>query len=83
MNFQDGFPSIPIDDFKDHYVLVLDLTSMQNATENCHYPEFVGEPLRLELNFTNPLENLTELIVLGEQMSSVAVGKFSVFGKNV
>ena len=57
MNFQDDIPSIPIDDFKDHYVLVFDLTSMQDATENCHYPELVGDPLRLEPNFTNPLEN--------------------------
>ena len=24
MNFQDDFPSIPIDDFKDHYVLVFE-----------------------------------------------------------
>ena len=28
MNFQDDIPSIPIDNFKDHYVLVFDLTSM-------------------------------------------------------
>ena len=83
MNFQDDIPSISIDDFKDHNVLVFDLTSMQDATENCHYPELVGEPLRLELNFTNPLENVTELIVLGERMSSVAVDKFGVVGKNV
>ena len=83
MNFQDDIPSIPIDDFKDHYVLVFDLTSMQDATENCHYPELVGEPLRLELNFTKPLENVTELIVLGERMSSVAVDKFGVVRKNV
>ena len=55
VNFQDDIPSIPIDDFKDHYVLVFDLTSMQDATENGHNPELVGEPLRLELNFTNPL----------------------------
>ena len=83
MNFQDDIPSIPIDDFKDHYVQVLDLTSMQGATENCQYPKLVGEPLRLELNFTNPLENVTEFIVLGERMSSVAVDKFGVVGKNV
>ena len=83
MNFQDYIPSIPIDDFKDHYVLVFDLTSMQDATENCQYPEPVGEPLRLDLIFTNPLENVTELIVLGERMSSVAVDKFGVVGKNV
>ena len=81
MNFQDDIPSIPIDDFKDHYVLVFDLTSMQDATENCHYPELVGEALRLELNFTNPLENVTELIVLGERKSSVAVDKVGVVGK--
>ena len=83
MNFQDDIPSIPIDDFNDHYVLVFDMTSMQDATENCHYPELVGEPLRLELNFTDPLENVTELIVLGERMSSVAVDKCGVVGKNV
>ena len=83
MKFQDDIPSIPIDDFKDHYVLVFDLTSMQDATENCQFPELVGEPLRLELNFTQPLENVTELIVLGELMSSVAVDKFGVVGKNV
>ena len=83
MNFQDDVPSIPIDDFKDYYVLMFDLTSMQDATENCHYPELVGEPLRLELKFTNPLENVTELFVLCERMSSVAVDKFGVVGKNV
>ena len=83
MNFQDDIPSIPIDNFKDHYVLVFDLTSMQDATENFHYPELIGEPLRLELNFTFPLEHVTELIALGEQMASVAVDKFGVVGKNV
>ena len=78
MNFKCDIPSIHIDDFKVHYVLVFDLTSMQDATENCHYPELVGEPLRLELNFTNSLENVTELIVLGERMSWVAVDKFAL-----
>ena len=83
MNFQDDIPAIPIDGFKDHYVLVFDLTSMQDATENCHYPEFVGEQLRLEINFTHPLEKVTGLIVLDKRMSSVAVDKFGVDGKNV
>ena len=74
---------IPIDNFKDHYVIMFDLISMQDATKNCHYPELVGEPLSLELNFTFPLEHVAELIVLGEQMSSVAVDKFGVVGKNI
>ena len=83
MNFQDEFPSIPIDDFKDQYVLVFDLTSMQDATENCHFLELVREPMRLDLNFTHLLGNVSELNVLGERMSSVAVDKFGVVGKIV
>ena len=83
MNFQDEIPSIPNDNFKDHYALVFDLTSMQDPTENSHYSEFVGEPLRPELNFTYPLEHVTELIVLRERMSSVAVDKFVVVGKKI
>ena len=82
MNSQDDIPSIPIDNFKDHYVLVFDLISMQNATEKFHYPESVGEIRSLELNFTYLLEYVSELIVLGEWMSSVADEKFDVFGKN-
>ena len=34
MNFQSDIPSIPIDNFEDHYVLVFDLTLMQDNTEN-------------------------------------------------
>ena len=83
MNFRDDIPSFPIDNFKDHYVLVFDLNLMQDATESCHNPELVREPPRLELNFTFPLEPVTELIVLGERMSSVAVDKFGVVGKNI
>ena len=56
---------------------------MQDASENFHYPDLVGEPLRLELNFTFPVEHVTELILLGERMSLVAVDKFGVVGKIV
>ena len=83
MNFQHNFPSIPVDNFKDHYVLVFPLTSMQDATERCHHPKLSGEPLRLELCFSSPLEKVREVIVLGEHMSSVAVDKYGVVGKNL
>ena len=81
MNFQGDISSIRFDNFKDHYVLVFDLTSMQDAAEHCHYPELIGEPLRLELSSNFALEHGTEDIVLGERISSVAVGKFGVSGR--
>ena len=82
-NFRDDIPSIPIDIFKDHYRLVFDLTSIQGATKICRYPDLVGEPLRLELTFTFPLEHVTEFMLLEERLSSVAVDKFAVVGKNI
>ena len=82
-NLQDVSPSIPIDNIRDRYVLVFHLTSLQDATENCPYPELVGEPLRLELYFTVLLEHVNELIVLAERMSSVAVDKRGVNGKSI
>ena len=83
MNFPDDISSIPIDNFKDHYVIVFELTSLQVATEKRHYTELVGELLRLEVNFTFPLEHVTELILLEERMFCVAVDKFRVVGKNI
>ena len=81
LNFQDDLLSISIDNFKDHYVLVFDLTSMQDAVEKFQYAELVGEPLRLELNFTFPLEHVTEFTVLGERRSSIATDMFGVVRK--
>ena len=83
MNPQHDIPSILIDKFKVNFVLVFDLTSMQEATKNCRYPKLFGEPRTLELNFTSPLRHVPEIIDLVERMSSVASDKFDVVGKNI
>ena len=83
VNFQDDILSILIDNFTDNFVLVCDLISMEDATEYCHYPELVGEPMKLELNFPFLLAQVTELNVLGKRMSWVAVDKFGVVWKNI
>ena len=82
MNIQEDIPSFPIDNLKDHYVLVFDLTSMQDATENFEYRELVEKPLRLGLYIIFSLEHVTELI-LGERISSVAVDQFGVVEENI
>ena len=83
MKSQDDIHWIPIHNFTVHYVLVFDLQSMQDATEKCHCQKLFGEPLRLEFNLTFPLEHVTELILLGEGMFSVAVDKVGVVGKHM
>ena len=54
---------------------------MPDATKNVITQELFGEPLRLELNFTFPLEHLIELIVLGERTPPVELDKIGVVGK--
>ena len=57
---------------------------MEDTVENFHHTELLGEPLRLELQFFNfPQQQNTKLIVLGKRMSSFAVDKFGVVGKNI
>ena len=81
MKLQDDIPSFPIDNFKDHHVLALILTLMQDATENCHHPELVGGLLRLEVNFAFHPEHVSELIVLLERNSLVAFDIFVLLEK--
>ena len=83
VNFEQVISTKRNDNFKDPYALVFDSNSIQDSNEICHYPEVVGEPLRLELNNTSPLEHGAELIVWDERMSSVAVDTFGVVGKKM
>ena len=83
MNFNEEIPALPNDFFTDHYVLVFDLTSLQDAGENVYYLELIGESLRLQMFFEHPLTNVTKLIVLGERISTVKIDQFGTVAKNV
>ena len=83
MQFSEDFPALPMEDFQNHYIIVFDLTSLQDAAEQLHYPELTGESLRLELFFEFPLEQVTEVIVLGERLSNIQIDKFGKIAKNV
>ena len=61
--------------------LVFDIASMQDATENYHYIELVGKPLRNELKLSFSIEDVAKSILLAERMYSVAVDKFGVVRK--
>ena len=83
MNFNEEIPASSHNLFQNHYVLVFDLTSLQDAGESIHYPELSGESIRLEMFFDRPLRSVTELIVLGERMSTVKIDQFGTVAKNV
>ena len=83
MQFNEDFPALPMEDFQHHNILVFELTSLQDAAEQLHYPELSGESLRLEMFFQFPLEQVTEVIVLGERLSNVQIDKFGTVAKSI
>ena len=83
MQFKEDFPALTLEDFQNHYILTFDLTSLEDAAEQLHYPELSGESLKLEIFFQYPLEQVTEVIVLGERLSNIPIGKFGTVAKNV
>ena len=83
MQFNEIFPALPMECFQNQCIIVFDLTSLQDAAEQLPYPELIGESLRLEVFFQFPLEQVTEVIVLGERLSNIQIDKFGTVAKNV
>ena len=81
MQLSEDFPALPMENFQIHYILVFDLTSLQVAAEQLHYPELSGERFRLEMFFQFPLEQVTEVIVVGKRLSNVQIDKFGTVVK--
>ena len=83
MQLNEDFPALPLEDFQNHFILVFDMTSLHGAAEQLRYPELSGECLRLEMFFQFPLEQITEVIVLGERLSNIESDNFGTVAKNV
>ena len=67
INFNEKTPALPNNLFQNHYVLLFDLTSLQDAGGNINYPELSGRNIRLEMFFQPPAKTVTNLIILGER----------------
>ena len=83
MKFDKEIPALPNHQFENHCMLVFDLTSLQDAGENIHYLELSGKSMRLGKFFDRSLRNVTEIIVLGERMSTVKIDQYGTVAKNV
>ena len=72
-----------MEDFKNHLNLVFDLTSLQDAAEQLLYPQLSGKSLRFEIFFQIPLEQVTDVIVLGERLLKNKIDNFGTVAKTV
>ena len=63
MNYNEEIPALLNNLFQNHYVLVFDLTSLQDAGENIHYPELRAESIQLEIFFDQPQRNVSSWVL--------------------
>ena len=64
---------IPLSEFANHYIMVFDLTSTQEATHDFIHPELTNSSLSVELNFDAALAHNVEIFFLGEKASTIYI----------
>ena len=69
-NVENGH-GIPLSEFANHYIMVFDLTSPQEATHGFIHSELTNSSLSVELKFDAALAHNVEIIFLGEKASTI------------
>lgn len=83
LGFQNGGNGITLEEFENHFVLVFDLTSSQEASKNLTlFPELTGAAISLELTFSASLTEAVEVYLLGERFSQIFIDSDRNVSKN-
>ena len=64
---------IPLSEFANHYIMVFDLTSTQEATHDFIHPELTNSSLSVELKFDEALAHNVETFFLGEKAYTIYI----------
>ena len=81
--FESHGHGVPFSDFTDHYVLVFDLTSTQQASHDYLYPELTNGSVSIDLRFSADLADSLELFFLGEKSSIIYIDSSRKVSKNI
>ena len=83
LGFSNGGHSVPLSDFDDHFVLVFDLTSTQEASQQLTvFPELTGAALNLSVEFGRALTDVVEIFVIAERFTTIFLEHSGRVSKN-
>ena len=74
---------IPLSEFSNHFIMVFDLTSTQEATHDFIHPELTNSSISVELKFDTALTNNVEVFFLGKKSSTVYIDSARNVSKNI
>ena len=75
--------SILFSNYTNHFVLVFDLTSTQQASHDFLYPELTNAAVYVELKTLTALPGNTEVFLLGEKVCTIYIDSNRKMSKNV
>ena len=78
----DNGHGISLTDYPNHFIMVFDLTSTQQASHDFIHPELTNCSISIELKFSAALPNNIEIIIIGEKASNIFVDSTRRASKN-
>ena len=73
---------ISLTDYPNHFIMIFDLTSTQQASHDFIHPELTNCSISVELKFSVALQNKNESFIIGEKASTIFVDSARRVSKN-
>ena len=64
---------ISLEDYPNHFIMVFDLTSTQQASHDFIHPELTNCSVSIELKFSAALAHNVEIFIIGEKASTICI----------
>ena len=78
----DNGHGVSLTDYPNHFLMVFDLTSPQQASHDFIHPELTSCSISIELKFATALPNNIEIFIIGEKASTIFVDSTRRVSKN-
>ena len=79
----DNGHGISLEDYPNHFVMVFDLTSTQQASHDFIHPELTNSSISIELKFSTALTDNIEIFIVGEKASTIYIDSDCKVSKNM
>ena len=78
----DNGHGISLSEYSNHFNMVFDLTSTQQASHDFIHPELANRSISIELKFSAALPNKIEIFIFGEKASTIFIDSARRVSKN-
>ena len=78
----DNGHGITLSEYPNHFIMVFNLTSTQQASHDFIHPELTNCSISIELKFSAALPNYIEIFIIGEKESTIFIDSARRVSKN-